>query len=148
MNNQEAIALLRNLEDSLDSYCELNEDGKKAFHMAIESLELFGNSEQLPSAQPDLSSYSDKLWRAAYERGKAEAQHWIPCSERQPTEDGEYITTVEDGEGMFVTTTDWRQDWKEWGFLSYYGAHDEPAWRRVTNVVAWMELPEPWRAES
>lgn len=27
-----------------------------------------------PSAQPDLSSYSDKLWRAAYERGKAEAQ--------------------------------------------------------------------------
>ena len=29
---------------------------------------------QLQSAQPDLSSYSDKLWRAAYERGKAEAQ--------------------------------------------------------------------------
>lgn len=27
-----------------------------------------------PTAQPDLSSYSDKLWRAAYERGKAEAQ--------------------------------------------------------------------------
>jgi len=39
--------------------------------------------DDLPSAQPDLSSYSDKLWRAAYERGKAEAQphrkrgHWI-----------------------------------------------------------------------
>lgn len=28
----------------------------------------------LPSAQPDLSEYSDKLWRAAYERGKKEAQ--------------------------------------------------------------------------
>ena len=28
----------------------------------------------LPPAQPDLSSYSDKLWRSAYERGKAEAQ--------------------------------------------------------------------------
>ena len=28
----------------------------------------------LPSAQPDLSEYSDKLWRNAYERGKAEAQ--------------------------------------------------------------------------
>ena len=27
-----------------------------------------------PSAQPDLSAYSDKLWRAAYERGKREAQ--------------------------------------------------------------------------
>ena len=34
---------------------------------------------QLPSAQPDLSGYSDKLWKAAYERGKAEAQQrWIP----------------------------------------------------------------------
>ena len=36
--------------------------------------------DDLPSAQPDLSSYSDKLWRAAYERGKAEARmrgRWI-----------------------------------------------------------------------
>ena len=30
--------------------------------------------ESLPSAQPDLSEYSDKLWKAAYERGRAEAQ--------------------------------------------------------------------------
>lgn len=38
----------------------------------------------LPSAQPDMSEYSDKLWKAAYERGKAEGRekrkkgHWIP----------------------------------------------------------------------
>ena len=38
MNNREAITLLRNLEDSLDSYCELNEEGKTAFRMAIEAL--------------------------------------------------------------------------------------------------------------
>ena len=38
MSNQEAIALLRNLEDSLDSYCELSEEGKTAFRMAIEAL--------------------------------------------------------------------------------------------------------------
>ncbi len=29
---------LRNLEDALDSYCELNEEGKTAFRMAIEAL--------------------------------------------------------------------------------------------------------------
>ena len=29
--------------------------------------------EDLPPAQPDLSEYSDKLWKAAYERGRAEA---------------------------------------------------------------------------
>lgn len=33
--------------------------------------------EQLPSAQPDLSGYSDRLWRIAYERGKRDAQHEI-----------------------------------------------------------------------
>ena len=68
---------------------------------------------------------------------------WIPVTERLPEEDGEYITTVEDGEGMFVTSNDWRRDWKEWGFLSYYNESEDPAWRRVTNVVAWMPLPEP-----
>lgn len=31
-----------------------------------------------PSAQPDLSGYSDRLWKAAYERGKAEALAELP----------------------------------------------------------------------
>jgi len=45
--------------------------------------------EKLPSAQPDMSEYSDKLWKAAYERGKAETQQrWIPCSERLPEKKG------------------------------------------------------------
>lgn len=30
--------------------------------------------EDLPPSQPDLSGYSDKLWKAAYERGRTEAQ--------------------------------------------------------------------------
>ena len=36
--------------------------------------------DELPSAQPDLSGYSSRLWKAAYERGKAEAQRtgkWV-----------------------------------------------------------------------
>ena len=40
--------------------------------------------QQLPSADTDLSAYSDKLWRAAYERGKREAERmrgkWIDRS--------------------------------------------------------------------
>lgn len=32
---------------------------------------------QEPSAQPDLSEYSDRLWRNAYERGKKEGQSEI-----------------------------------------------------------------------
>lgn len=53
MTSQVAITLLKSLEQSLDSYCELNDEGKTAFRMAISALELFGNSEQLPSARPE-----------------------------------------------------------------------------------------------
>ena len=77
MTNLQAIDLLKGLEQSLDGYCELNDEGKTAFGMAITALELFGNAEQLPPAQPDLSSYSDKLWRNAYERGRKEAMEEI-----------------------------------------------------------------------
>ena len=54
MNNREAITLLRNLEDSLDSYCGLNEEMKTAFRMAIEALncsEILNNSDTISRQQ-------------------------------------------------------------------------------------------------
>lgn len=51
MSKQEAIALLRNLEDSLDSYCELNEEGKTAFRMAIEAL----SRSEIPNSSDTIS---------------------------------------------------------------------------------------------
>ena len=61
MNNQTAITLLKNLEQSLDDYCELNDEGKTAFSMAISALELFGNSEQLPSADRPQGKWKRRL---------------------------------------------------------------------------------------
>lgn len=58
MSNQEAIALLRNLEDSLDSYCELSEEGKTAFRMAIEAL---SSSEFPNSSDTDTISRADAI---------------------------------------------------------------------------------------
>lgn len=57
MTNLQAIDLLKGLEQSLDDYCELNDEGKTAFRMGITALELFGNAEQLPSAQPDTTTH-------------------------------------------------------------------------------------------
>ena len=82
---------------------------------------------QLPSAQPDLSGYSDKLWKAAYERGKAEAQQrWIPCSEREP----------EDGQEILATTTD-----NAWGDVVIIRTYYKEMHK---SVIAWMPLPEPY----
>ena len=75
MNSQTAITLLKNLEQSLDDYCELNDEGKTAFSMAITALELFGNSEQLMSAQ----------------------LQWIPVFERLPEEGTEVLGTDRNG---------------------------------------------------
>ena len=81
IERQAAIDALENTKqnDPFDRY----EYQNIGIEWAIDSL------KALPSAQPDLSSYSDKLWRAAYERGKAEAQ---PQRMR-----GRYIGTEYDG---------------------------------------------------
>lgn len=39
MTNQQAITILKNLEQSLDGYCELNDEGKTAFRIAITAIE-------------------------------------------------------------------------------------------------------------
>ena len=84
---------------------------------------IIGVLEQLPSAQPE--------------------QRWIPCSEREPDEDGQYIITVK------YRHVDGRKDiYAEHGVLRegviwdvyYFGHCDE-----VERVLAWMPLPEPYK---
>jgi len=94
--------------------------------------------KKVPSAQPDLSEYSDKLWKAAYERGKADAQQgWIPVTERLPDESKWYL--ISNGLDSWVAI--WSKENKEW--LSVTGLD-----YTITDVVAWMEFPEPYREEG
>ena len=126
MNSQQAINLLNCLEQRLDDYCELNNEGKAAFRMAITALELFGNAEQLPSAQPE--------------------QRWIPCSERLPSENGDYLVTLENGVVKILGYSTTQRTTYPKGF---YYIKDGFSWRQMQNpVVAWMPLPEPYKAES
>lgn len=46
MTNQVAITMLKNLEQSLDDYCELNDEGKTAFSMAITALQQLERTRQ------------------------------------------------------------------------------------------------------
>ena len=76
MSNQEAIALLRNLEDSLDSYCELSEEGKTAFRMAIEALSSseFPNNSDAISRQQAINAVKSR--KTAEQCKEGEVRNW------------------------------------------------------------------------
>ena len=112
----------------------------------------------LPSAQPDLSEYSDKLWRNAYERGKADAKperktEWIPikwhdCTDADREKYGfsDDIVAVfdcempDDDQAILVTTSHGyvNQDvcYIDDGF-SLDSGYD---W--IDDITAWMPLPK------
>ncbi len=69
---------------------------------------------------------------------------WIPCSERLPTESDDYFCTYGSLSGWFVDISIYEAEKKEFGFYSE-NEHGEEVWHPVTNVVAWMPLPEPYK---
>lgn len=88
--------------------------------------------ERLPSADIDLSGFSDKLWQTAYERGKAEAVRWIPCGERLPENRLYVLVTYKYEYGLIDHGITW------------YG-QVEGKWNTSREVIAWMPLPEPYK---
>ena len=74
------------------------------------------------------------------------AQEWIPCSKDLPKENGEYLVTLENGivKKLGYSTTQ-RTTYPK----GFYYVKDGISWRQTQNpVVAWMPLPEPYKAES
>lgn len=73
-------------------------------------------------------------------------QRWIPCSERLPEEDGQYLCYIvneHDNTLQYIMCCGFVRR-KPSLFLPGYSWYpdDETA---SDNVVAWMPLPEPWK---
>ena len=71
------------------------------------------------------------------------AQQWIPCSERLPEKDGEYLVTM-----LYFGEKTVALDW-----FSHYETDDEdngkPLWvYGYDNVIAWMPRPEAWKGDK
>ena len=69
---------------------------------------------------------------------------WIPCSERLPSDDNNYLIVDGDGE---MAVGYYRDDADAWdnccfGWLEREDEDEQPI--RLGKVVAWMPLPEPW----
>ena len=104
-----------------------------------------GIIKRLSSAQPDLSEYSDKLWRKAYERGKRDAlvePQWIQCSERLPEMNRSILIANSQGwtaEGEYVGEYDGHRKWVQYRWSA-------TLWD--DEVLAWMPLPDPYKGEQ
>ena len=66
-------------------------------------------------------------------------QQWIPCSERLPDKKDDYLCSY--NWCAVADICEYDPDRNEWGFF-YDGG-----WKVVSNVIAWMPLPEPYKAE-
>lgn len=65
------------------------------------------------------------------------AQQWIPCSEHLPKVD-EPVLVTDDSGGIKTVDVD---------RCGQYENSNERFWYYTQNAVAWMPLPEPYRAE-
>ena len=82
----------------------------------------------------------DELMAMIADRPQGE---WIPCSERLPNENGDYLVTLENGVVKILGYSTTQRTTYPKGF---YHIEDGFSWRQVQNpVVAWMPLPKPWK---
>ena len=88
----------------------------------------------------------------AYEQGRC--PHWIPCDDRLPEEEGDYLVTVDpDYVPQGYRSTDvitWHNG--KWIMADYFVLDGEnrkkPEYKVIDfamPVIAWMPLPEAWR---
>ena len=135
MTREEATEMLKIiLEEATEdeeAVCYVTSCDADALDMAIKALEAPPND--------NWEGYSERLWKNAYERGKADAeQRWIPVSERLPEV---YVDVLVTDNGGGVPTV----------IIDACGMKDDTGerfWQISQTPVAWMEWPEPYKAES
>ena len=80
------------------------------------------------------------------------SEGWIPCSERLPSDSGDYLVWLED-ESEHYAVIPFDADAEDFGWWQDYyhpvslGFLDS-AFIKAENVTAWQSLPKPYREES
>ena len=81
----------------------------------------------------------------AIELLKKPEQRWIPCSERQPDKEGDYLVTLCDDGRTWVEIALWNETFGgRWQAVLY----NDVDYSDISNVIAWMPLPEPYQRKG
>lgn len=102
-----------------------------AFDTNLDKL-IVGGSENAKSVEQYLNGVIDKIKQLPIKESG-----WIPCSERLPDKEGDYLVT-DDAGGVKTIDVD---------TLLHYDDSGEPFWCYSQNPVAWRELPVPFGEE-
>lgn len=109
--------------------------------------------------------YATELWAMSEEEflawlnAEAKTKDWIPCSERLPDDDGEYLVTDKYSKrfppqvGVLSFSKDLykisRYDFEdEEGKAGFYFFDNEWGFTKVNTVTAWKEKPEPFQGDK
>lgn len=147
MTREQAIDIIKNLpiyraEMEYDKHSDL----MQALEMAIESIENTGCSV----------CTRRNFYQQGYRDG-LNADKWIPCSERLPQEDGEYLVWYcgddedEDAEKGFMLVPFWT-DVEMFGvYHDIFDSHTlgfvDSEFYECETVIAWMPLPSAYKGE-
>ena len=163
MSKDTALTLLKEIKNYLTTSGNPvwdKQDIEDAMDAAIEALRARGAVEQLMQEFIDSATefYAKGYnvakreialsgeYERAYQRGKADAQQWTPCSERLPEEESKsYWICTDDGYQCQCRWTNVNRFWTNLTTDWHWHTMEVP---QYSKVVAWMPLPEPYKAES
>jgi len=94
------------------------------------------------------------IYKRGFAAGKKEAATWIPVSERLPEENGNFLTVDEHG---YIHIFCFVNNLKMVDDFYFFDKNNVPGWYdydsefgfyQIKDIVAWMPLPQPYKAES
>lgn len=122
------------LTNTMDSIVKrVREEGDKKIYECIANYGIDVNKEELEKAL----RYDRDQYAKGYEDGKAEAMQWIPVSEREPEE-------PEDGFKRYIVQRASKAEPRSL-YWDQYGTWLDEEGTPYTDIIAWMELPEPYK---
>lgn len=69
---------------------------------------------------------------------------WISCDDKVPIVSGEFLVTLTDADGEWVSTAEWNTTFGG----RWQDIFPDDGYRDISNVIAWMPLPAPYQGEG